>query len=393
MFLDTVVRRNPELIIEATKLHRNGKIGPNTYVLDLDSIYENAKLLKEAANENNITLYYMTKQLGRNPIVAKIIEEAGIEKAVAVDIDEAKILYKNGLKIGHIGHLVQIPKNDIMASLKMHPDVITCFSYDKAAELSDIAEKLGIRQNILLRVIDDKDDIYPGQYGGIKLKDLRKIASNILRLKNIDIVGITSFPCFLYDYNSRKIKATHNAETLLRAKNILSEMGINVLQVNGPSVTCCSSMPILKKYGITHGEPGHALTGTTPIHAYNNNQPEKPALVYVSEISHISGNKAYCFGGGFYARSKMKHALVSGNIDDILEKRYDVEELPAESIDYYGTILLNGGKVNVGDTVIYSFRTQIFITRAKVAIVEGLSKNNPKLTYIYDSKGNLLDKF
>ncbi|MDI3312474.1 MAG: hypothetical protein QJR05_13760 [Thermoanaerobacterium sp.] len=164
------------------------------------------------------------------------------------------------------------------------------------------------------------------------------------------------------------------------------------MQVNGPSVTCCSSMPILKKYGITHGEPGHALTGTTPIHAYNN-QPEKPALVYVSEISHISGNKAYCFGGGFYARSKMKHALVSGNIDDILEKRYDVEELPPESIDYYGTILLNGGKVNIGDTVIYSFRTQIFITRAKVAIVEGLSKNNPKLTYIYDSKGNLLDKF
>lgn len=52
----------------------------------------------------------MTKQFGRNPLIAQAIVESGIEKAVAVDPWEALSLSKNGIKIGHVGHLVQIPK-------------------------------------------------------------------------------------------------------------------------------------------------------------------------------------------------------------------------------------------------------------------------------------------
>jgi len=389
MFLNMVIERNPQLIIEATKLHRNGFIEPNTYVLDVDSIYENAKLIKDTALKYNVNLYYMTKQFGRNPIISKIIEKAGIDKAVAVDFDEAKVLFDNGLKIGHIGHLVQVPKNDIKLSLFMKPEVITCFSYEKAKEISNNARELGIMQDILLRVIDENDVIYPGQEGGIYLGKLKETVHHILKLKNIKIAGITSFPCFLYDYEKKEITLTHNVYTLLKAKEILNEMGLEIWQVNGPSATCCSSIPLLNKYGITHGEPGHALLGTTPLHAYTK-QPEKPSIVYVSEISHINNEKAYCYGGGFYPRSNVKYALVSNNPEDILDRIFDVEELPPESIDYYGTILLNNRKVNVGDTVIYSFRTQIFVTRAKVALLEGLSSGKPKLTYIFDSKGNLL---
>ncbi|UZQ83223.1 YhfX family PLP-dependent enzyme [Thermoanaerobacter sp. RKWS2] len=389
MFLNMVIERNPQLIIEAAKLHRNGVIEPNTYVLDVDSIYENAKLINDTALKYNVNLYYMTKQFGRNPIISKIIEKAGIDKAVAVDFDEAKVLYDNGLNIGHIGHLVQVPKNNIKLSLLMKPEVITCFSYEKAKEISDSAKELGITQDILLRVIDENDVIYPGQEGGIYLGKLKETVHHILKLENIKIAGITSFPCFLYDYEKKEITPTHNVYTLLKAKEILHEMDIEIWQVNGPSATCCSSIPLLNKYGITHGEPGHALLGTTPLHAYTK-QPEKPSIVYVSEISHINNEKAYCYGGGFYPRSNVKYALVSNNPEDILDRIFDVEELSPESIDYYGTILLNNRKVNVGDTVIYSFRTQIFVTRAKIALIEGLSSGKPKLTYIFDSKGNLL---
>ncbi|MGI1690496.1 YhfX family PLP-dependent enzyme [Thermoanaerobacter uzonensis] len=389
MFLNMVIERNPQLIIEVTKLHRDGVIEPNTYVLDVDSIYENARLIKETADKYNISLYYMTKQFGRNPIISKIIEKAGIDKAVAVDFDEARVLFDNSLKIGHIGHLVQVPKNDIKLSLLMKPEVITCFSYEKAKEISDNAKELGITQDILLRVIDENDVIYPGQEGGIYLGKLKEIVHHILKLKNIKIAGITSFPCFLYDYEKKEITPTHNVYTLLKAKEILNEMGLKIWQVNGPSATCRNSIPLLNKYGITHGEPGHALLGTTPLHAYTK-QPEKPAIVYVSEISHVNNGKAYCYGGGFYPRSNVKYALVSNNPEDILDRIFDVEELPPESIDYYGSIFLNNRKVNVGDTVIYSFRTQIFVTRAKVALLEGLSSGKPKLTYIFDSKGNLL---
>jgi len=166
-----------------------------------------------------------------------------------------------------------------------------------------------------------------------------------------------------------------------KAKEIMNEMGLEIWQVKRPSATCCNSIPLLNKYGIIHGEPGHALLGTTPLHTYTK-QPEKPAIVYVSEISHVNNGKAYCYGGGFYPRSKVKYALVSNNPEDILDRIFDVEELPPESIDYYGNILLNNRKVNIGDTVIYSFRTQIFVTRAKVALLEGLSSGKPKLTYL-----------
>ena len=43
------------------------------------------------------------------------------------------------------------------------------------------------------------------------------------------------------------------------------------------------TIPEIRKLGGHQGEPGHALTGTTPLHAVLD-LPEIPALVYVSEI-------------------------------------------------------------------------------------------------------------
>ena len=53
--------------------------------------------------------------------------------------------------------------------------------------------------------------------------------------------------------------------------------------------------------GATQVEPGHGLTGTTPLHALED-LPEIPAVVYVTEISHFIDGEAYCFGGGLYYR-------------------------------------------------------------------------------------------
>ena len=46
MFLDITIRRNINLIQAAMNLHQTGKIRPNTYVLDLDGIEENARKIK-----------------------------------------------------------------------------------------------------------------------------------------------------------------------------------------------------------------------------------------------------------------------------------------------------------------------------------------------------------
>ena len=49
----------------------------------------------------------MTKQFGRNPEICQVILETGIDKAVAVDL-RYLVFRKNGVPIGHVGHLVQV---------------------------------------------------------------------------------------------------------------------------------------------------------------------------------------------------------------------------------------------------------------------------------------------
>ena len=86
MFLSVTLKRNPALIEAAVNLHRKGAIPPETYVLDLDAIAYNARLLARAADRAGIRLYMMTKQIGRNPEVARLIAANGIRRAVAVDM-------------------------------------------------------------------------------------------------------------------------------------------------------------------------------------------------------------------------------------------------------------------------------------------------------------------
>jgi Predicted amino acid racemase len=385
MFLDLTLARNPKLIDTAFFLHRNGIIKPDTYVLDLDTIVENARLIKNEADRYGVKLYFMTKQFGRNPYIAGELMKLGFEGAVAVDFKEADTLYKNGIKIGHVGHLVQVPSKEVKDMLLKKPEVVTVYSLKKAREISDAAVDLGITQNIMLRIVGQNDVIYPGQYGGFGLEGLIENAKRIIDMPNLILYGLTSFPCFLMDSESKEIKETNNMMTILKAKEMLKEqLNINIIQLNAPSATCVSSIKKIAQFGGTHGEPGHGLSGTTPLHAVKN-QPEIPAIVYVSEVSHNFGDKAYIYGGGYYRRSNMRKALV-GTDAEYMES-YEVEKPSDSGIDYY--IGLNG-KASVGDTAVLAFRTQIFVTRSEVAVVKGIRGGSLEVVGIYDSFGKLM---
>lgn len=385
MFLDATLKRNPGLIEAAFKLHGKGFIQPDTYVLDLDSILHNGGHILQEADKYGIKLYFMTKQFGRNPYIAKELMDLGYQGAVAVDDREAEILHQNGIPIGHAGHLVQIPSRRIRDMLLKNPEVITVYSIEKAMEISGAAQELKKHQNIMLRVISDGDVCYPGQYGGIHINQLRHAAKEILALPYIAIHGLTAFPCFLFDEQSGKIKETHNFHTIMQAIRILQEeLGINIQQVNAPSATCTSMIQKMAALGVTHGEPGHGLLGTTPLHAVSE-EVEIPAVVYVSEISHSMGEMSYCYGGGYYRRSNMQDALIGYDIQDM--RKVMVGEPSRDCIDYY---LGLKGKAAVGESVVFSFRSQIFVTRSQVAVVRGISSGKPELAGIYDSLGKQL---
>ncbi|MCM2533327.1 YhfX family PLP-dependent enzyme [Neobacillus pocheonensis] len=381
MFLNMTLKRNEGLIKSAVKLHQEGKIPPNTYVIDLDSLEHNVRRLSETAKEHDLHLYYMTKQIGRSGFVGNVIEQNGINRAVAVDIDEAFELKKGNCHIGNIGHIVQPGKTQWKEVLtKLKPEVVTLFSVERAKQLSDAAESLGLTQDVILRVIKPSDMVYPGQFGGFLVDHMEGYLDELLKLKGIRVIGITSFPVIQMNAEKDDFAFTSNMETIKSARKILENKGIMVKHINAPSATSCYTIPMLKELGVTHGEPGHALTGTTPLHAYRQDLQEIPSIVYASEISHVDDQYAYTIAGGFYSRSNMEGALYGRNETDIVKQRTKVDLVSPTNIDYYGCLELNNN-MNVGDSVIYAFRTQIFVTRAHVAYIRNVNSPAPELIY------------
>lgn len=384
MFLDILQKKNPNLIKCAVEFHQSGAILPDTYILDVDAILENGRALFKKAEENGIKLYVMTKQIGRIPYIAKKLLDIGFAGVVTVDFKEAIVMMDNGVKLGNVGHLVQIPSRLVDRVVGENPDIITVYSIEKIKEINESAKKNNKIQDIMLRVLERDSKIYSGQSGGIYIDEIEGLLKEILLLSNIKINGITSFPCFLYNENKNTIDGTQNIETIKKANEILKAKGIYVEQLNMPSATSLENIESIKNYGGTHGEPGHSLTGTTPFNG-KNIEGEIPAILYVSEISHNLDDKSYCYGGGHYRRSGFKNVLVGKNIENM--KECHIEAPTMESIDYYFEISKNN---RVGDTVVGAFRTQIFVTRSSVALVQGIKEGNPKIIGIYDSLGREL---
>jgi predicted amino acid racemase len=61
MFLKKTLQRNPELIRYSIELHQSGLIMPDTYVIDLDAVVNNAQEMLAEAGRYGIQLFFMTK--------------------------------------------------------------------------------------------------------------------------------------------------------------------------------------------------------------------------------------------------------------------------------------------------------------------------------------------
>lgn len=382
MFLSATLERNAPLIDFAFSAHRRGELLPNTYLLDLDALTQNGEKMLSAAGENGLTLYFMLKQLGCNPAVARRLVELGFSGSVSVDWREALSYAKWEIPLGNVGHLVQIPSAALSTVLDAKPQIVTLYSVDKARQISALAVEKGMVQDVMLRVAGRGDLMYSGQTAGVTLEELPKAAEALRALPGIRLAGVCAFPCFLYDEKSGEIQPTPNVRSVQEGERVLTEMGFALTQKNMPSATCVHSIPKIARAGGTHAEPGHGLTGTTPWHL-NHGGEETPALVYLSEVSHNFGDQGFCYGGGHYRRGHMSRALVGPSLAEAREMEVTPPDL--DSIDYHFTLAQPS---RVGDGVVMAFRTQIFVTRSDLAIVEGLSTGTPRVTGVYDAFGN-----
>ncbi|MCQ4210529.1 YhfX family PLP-dependent enzyme [Streptomyces longispororuber] len=384
MFLDSLLTRNPELVDAAADLHRRGVIPPDTYVMDLDAIEGNARLLAAEAERLGLTLWFVVKQLGRNPELIKAIARH-IPKYAAIDPPEARTLHATGARAGNLGHLVQIPRRDLPEMLGWRPETVTVYDLANARAVSDAAAELGFVQDVLIRLEGAEGSVYPGQEGGVPLAGIDEFAATVERLPGVRIAGVTAFPCVLCDPATGAPTPTPNFELALKARQTLAARGHQGLKLSAPSATSMATLPLLAELGATHGEPGHSLTGTTPLHAHDLTQPEKPAYVYVTEVAHtLADGRPAVHGGGFYPRSNIKAALLPRT-----GLRLPVQDAPPENIDYYRLLDAPeaGADVRAGDTALLAFRTQIFVTRSTVAVVAGLSAGAPRLVGLFDAQG------
>lgn len=396
MFLDLLIRRNPRFIEAAISLHQQGQIPANAYVLDLDAVERNARAFTSSASKLGLTTFAMTKQVGRHSGFCKAVMRGGIDRSVAVDMPCAVACDRAGLKTGHLGHLVQVPRQEAdFAAAKLMPDFWTVFSDTKAQEAASASARAGREQALMARIQTEGNTFYRGHEGGFDAADIIDVAERLDSLQGSRFAGITTFPALLFDQETRKVIPTPNLGTLHQAAEALARAGRTGLEVNAPGTTSSAVLPALAEAGATQVEPGNGLHGTTPLHAVEE-LPEDPAVLYLSEVSHHHGGKAYCFGGGLYIdpvfpKYQVK-ALVSSAPTAKPSALRNVEVPDYSAIDYYAMIDADNDRSPApGDTVVFGFRGQAFVTRAMVVGIEGVESGNPEVTTIENGFGDSVD--
>ncbi|MHC8491414.1 alanine racemase [Thalassospira sp. SM2505] len=392
MFLDVLRRRNPKFIEAAMALHRDGKVPANAYILDLDAVEANARTLKTEADKHGLKIFAMTKQVGRASSFSHAVMRGGIDRSVAVDMACARATHNAGLRVGHLGHLQQVAKFEADAAAeRLRPDYWTVFNDIKAKEAASAAKKAGYVQDLLARIHAEGDTFYRGHEGGFAADDIAEVADFLDDLDGGRFAGITTFPALLFDHDSRKVLPTQNLGTLAKAADLLAKRGRSDIEINAPGTTSSVLLAGLAEAGATQCEPGNGIHGTTALHVVED-LPELPAVLYLTEVSHLSGGKAYCFGGGFYIDPIFPdydvQAIVSDEPTTASTALRSVEVPPPSMIDYYAMIDATGPKApKPGDTAVFGFRGQAFVTRAYVVGVSGISTGNPVVETIENSFG------
>ena len=138
-----------------------------------------------------------------------------------------------------------------------------------------------------------------GQQGGFGKSELIEAARDIIRLPASHRRGRRAFPCLVV----RRGKGPCGTRGQCaygppqRRADCRQSCGIS-LEADQHAQRHWSHDPDAEGVGATHGEPGHALTGTTPLHQ-REDQAELPAMVYVSEVSHLDRDRRLCVRGRF----------------------------------------------------------------------------------------------
>ncbi|MFP1462141.1 alanine racemase [Escherichia coli] len=198
--VEALKHQNPALpFFRRTKFWQQGKIAPDSWVINVDQVLENGKRLIETARLYGIELYLMTKQFGRNPWLAEKLLALGYSGRALWpwSYKEARVMRRAGLPVAHPGASGTNPLSSVADAVEQGTDVITVFTLDKAREVSAAAVKAGRIQSVLLKVYSDDDFLYPGQESGFVRRSLHEVVAELRNCRGCGFTGLTHFPCLL----------------------------------------------------------------------------------------------------------------------------------------------------------------------------------------------------
>ena len=167
----------------------------------------------------------MTKQFGRNPDACDAIAAAGIEAAVAVDIQCMEAV----LRSPHAHRPRGSPRPATPRFRGRH--------HRRPSGGRDGLRRGGRRasrrgghasgrdQPVLLRVVAPGDRFYFGHGGGLPLEGIEAAAHRIDAISGLRVAGVTRFPALLADPETRQPQADAELATILRAAERLRRPG------------------------------------------------------------------------------------------------------------------------------------------------------------------------
>ena len=77
MFIARLQQDNPQFVKAMVQLQQQGNLLPDSYAVDMEQFRANAAAIAASAKGKGIKLYFMLKQIGRNPVLAQELVKLG----------------------------------------------------------------------------------------------------------------------------------------------------------------------------------------------------------------------------------------------------------------------------------------------------------------------------
>jgi predicted amino acid racemase len=266
-----------------------------------------------------------------------------------------------------------------------------------------VATGAGVTQKVLIRVNGPEDILLPAVGGGTTEAEALDLIARIDSLDGLSFAGLTSYPGVRFDLTRIQRVRTTNFETMMRVREAVEEqLGLEVEHLNPPGNNCADSLDLLAEGGATHCEPGQAFVGRLVANGFTD-QPEVPAIAYVSEVTHHWAGVPYYYAPSMVANDTIgiwHHtyydilgASVSRTGVDPLDNlvRTHAQSFAASdpSAWIYGALQLGRrATAEVGETVVCGFRSQVYRSNGgRTAVVDGIQSGEPTVVGFYDRNG------